>query len=246
MGLRLKSLSYRDSHTKQGYGEFYNRTYKSGYYAAQWRSIEEPLLAKLLFKYGGNSISALDFACGTGRITSVACKFFGHVTAVDISQEMLAENPCSEAATLHCIDLTSDDLNETFDVALAFRFFLNAENELRMSALNAISRHLKSNGIFICNIHMRRQSPMGIFYNFLSKILKISSHMTLSEIYFETLLHQSGFKVISIEYYGYMPRIGPFFPRISSFFVPWIEKLGVMINAPKFLAQSCIIVCQKH
>lgn len=234
MGLKLKNHGYRHSHAKQGYGKLYNRIYEEGYYAAQWRSIEKPLLSKLLLKYGGNSSSALDFACGTGRITSVACNFFGKVTAVDVSQEMLAENPCSGRAELHCIDLTEHRLTDAFDVALAFRFFLNAENDLRISALEAISHHLKKDGIFICNIHMRRRSPMGMIYHFLSKVLKFNSHKTLSEKYFETLLCESGFNIISIEYYGYMPRFGPFFPERPRFLFLGLNILRILFMRRNF------------
>jgi hypothetical protein len=86
---------------------------------------------------------------------------------------------------------------------------------------------------------------MGMIYYFLSNVLKVNSHKTLSDKYFEKLLCESGFNIISIEYYGYMPRFGPFFPRTSAFLVPWIENVANFIHAPKFLAQSCIIVCRK-
>src|SRR5438045_1629824 len=65
------TTDYRESHQALGYSGKYNRVYEIGYYAAQWRLIEEPLLRSILQPMGGKEKTCLDFACGTGRITQV-------------------------------------------------------------------------------------------------------------------------------------------------------------------------------
>lgn len=81
---------YRSSHQTQGYGTDYTKTFCSGYYAALWLRIERPLVEGILRPLGGPDRSCLDFACGTGRVTTVAGPLFGEVVGVDVSQSMLA------------------------------------------------------------------------------------------------------------------------------------------------------------
>jgi len=81
---------YRSSHQTPGYGTDYTKTFCSGYYAGLWLRIERPLVEGILKPLGGPSRSCLDFACGTGRVASVAGPLFGEVVGVDVSQSMLA------------------------------------------------------------------------------------------------------------------------------------------------------------
>ncbi|WP_244731066.1 class I SAM-dependent methyltransferase [Mesorhizobium sp. 113-3-3] len=81
---------YRSSHQTPGYGADYTKTYRSGYYAALWLRIERSLVENILRPLGGPGRSCLDFACRTGRVTTVAGPLFGEVVGVDVSQSMLA------------------------------------------------------------------------------------------------------------------------------------------------------------
>jgi hypothetical protein len=63
---------------------------------------------------------------------------------------MLASAPAADNVRLHQIDMTRQSLGDTFDVATAFRFFLNAEQALRLEAPEAIrSALLKSTGFTV-------------------------------------------------------------------------------------------------
>ena len=63
---------------------------------------------------------------------------------------------------LQQIDITRQSLGDTFDVVTAFRFFLNAEQQLRREVLEAIRKHLKPDGRLVCNIQMNATSAMGV------------------------------------------------------------------------------------
>ena len=153
---------YRSSHATTGAVTDYIRTYEVGYYAALWRKIEKPLVQATLRELGGPQKKCLDFACGTGRITTVAADHFAEVVGVDVSALMLASAPGADNVRLQQIDITRQSLGETFDVVTAFRFFLNAEPPLREEALEAIRKHLKPDGRLVCNIQMNATSPIGI------------------------------------------------------------------------------------
>ena len=58
-------------------------------------------------------------------------------------------------ADLTCTDTLGD---RRFDLITAFRFFPNAESQLRQDALTAIVRHLEPEGMLIFNNHRNRGS----------------------------------------------------------------------------------------
>ena len=49
--------------------------------------------------------------------------FFGSVVGVDVSEAMLSAASVPDNVTLLCVDITKAPLEQTFDVATAFRFF---------------------------------------------------------------------------------------------------------------------------
>jgi SAM-dependent methyltransferase len=124
------SESYRVSHQSADIVADYVSTFEVGYCAALWRKLEQPLLERILRPLGGPARKSLDFACGTGRIAKVAALFFGSVVGVDVSEAMLLAASVPDNVTLLCVDVTKVPLEQTFDVATAFRFFLNAEDTL--------------------------------------------------------------------------------------------------------------------
>ncbi len=83
-------------------------------------------------------------------------KYAQSVTGVDISPSMLeVARERVPKAELICGDLTREPLltNRQFDVISAFRFFPNAEPELRRDAITELVPHLKPTGIMVFNNH---------------------------------------------------------------------------------------------
>lgn len=238
--------SYRESHQSTDVVADYADTFEAGYCAALWRDVERPLLENILRPLGGPKRSILDFACGTGRIASVTALFFGLAVGVDVSEAMLAVASVPDNVTLRCIDITRISLGQTFDVATAFRFFLNAEDALRRDALRAIHRHLRDGGILICNVQLNANSPIGLISRVLDWAYPSRPRNTLSLDQFSRMLSDEGFEVVESRYYGYLPRPGRLFPRLCETLVGPFEKVCRAFRIPGLFAESFLTVSRKR
>lgn len=236
--------NYSQSHTAPTYGARYTMTYSKGYYAAQWREVERPLLRLILGRLSTDRKSCLDFACGTGRITNVAAEFFERVVGVDISESMLEQTPVMPNAEFQCRDITRDELAEKFNVITAFRFFLKAEDDLRRRVLTTLHRHMAEDGRLVCNIHMQASSPLGLVYR-AQRAITGRGHETMSHETFRALLSDCGFEIESTTFYGYAPRPGHYFSGAMEFLVPKIERIARKLRFPKSLAQCFVVVAKK-
>jgi hypothetical protein len=122
-------------------------------------------------------------------------------------------------------DITRIPLGEEFDVITAFRFFLNAEPELRHDALMAIRKHMKPSGKLVCNVHMNHNSLLGLFYRSTRWLRRGPQHNTLSFREFKGLLSSTGFSIERVVWYGAVPRPGRLFEGIMDRFVGPIEAM---------------------
>ncbi|WP_348628554.1 class I SAM-dependent methyltransferase [Mesorhizobium sp. M2A.F.Ca.ET.042.01.1.1] len=239
------SHDYRLSHAAQGCGAIYTATFQSGYYGALWEKIERPIVEEIFRSAGGPDRRCLDFACGTGRITNVAARFFGTVVGVDVSEPMLAgATPCSNVR-LCLIDITNEPLNERFNVASAFRFFLNADEDLRRQALLALREHLVEGGQLVCNIHLNATSPAGVASRLLNTVVGRTKYNTLRLDRMEELLADAGFLVEKVIPYGFLPRPGRFAPGLCEALVGPAETMSRALQIPARLAESFIVVAAK-
>ncbi|MFN0179403.1 MAG: class I SAM-dependent DNA methyltransferase [Gemmatimonadales bacterium] len=224
-------ISYRHSHQADGYGATYERTYGEGYYRVQWEEIERPLLTAVFedLRHDG-ARSLLDFACGTGRVTLLAESMFPRVVGVDVAASMLAvaRGACRSAELIQ-VDLTRAALPERFDVVTAFRFFLNAEQELREGALDAIRAVLSPGGTLLANVHVNRASPLGLAYRCRNRVTgrRTANVMGLEEM--EALLTSRGFRLETVTWYSLLPRIGWLFPPGSRALMVGLERFGRLL-----------------
>ncbi len=234
---------YRLSHAAPDYGVVYDRTYDSGFYKAQWETIERPLLTGWFERLRGEGRrSLLDFACGTGRVTNVAESFFPRVVGVDVSSAMLgqARAVCRTAELIHR-DITVTPLGEQFDVATAFRFFLNAEAALRSEALHAIRGALRPGGVLVANVHVNSTSPLGLAYRLRNRLHGRQAN-TLGYPEMRRMLVEVGFEVEQVLRYSALPRLGWFFPPGSRPLMSAFEAvLGAMPASLQGYAQSFLI-----
>ena len=242
-GLRVDH--YRDSHQSRTAAAAYRHTYERGYYAALWKRVECPLLESVFRELGGAERTCLDFACGTGRIATVAGRYFGEVVGVDISEAMLRYVPAQLNVEYFCTDITRTPLDRSFDVATAFRFFLNAEADLRTAALCALYRHLVPGGRLVCNIHVNASSPMGLFYRLWDRTVGGAPHNTFRTGEFVELLRAHGFAAEQVRPYGYWPRPGPLMPKLCELAIEPTEKICSALKVPGAIAQNVLIVARK-
>lgn len=152
---------YRRSHLQKG--AYYDATLAGSpfdKYMSVWESRYIPQIIKSTFPTGLNRY--LDFACGTGRITEQIAPLAAQSTAVDISPTMIevAKKKCPNTR-FYLGDVTKEnpDLGQ-FDLISSFRFFGNAQDELRDMALRAITQRLAPNGRLLINSH---RNPRAVY-----------------------------------------------------------------------------------
>jgi len=184
--------SYRLSHLAKGadYDLALARDPLDAYTARREREILLGLLPRL---YPGGLRRSLDFACGTGRITQLLDGMAEQPYAVDVSAAMLAEaaRKCPRT-TLFVQDMTLDPLAiEPVELVTAFRFFGNAETELRAGALQAISRVLVPGGYLVVNNHRNPWSVPAV-------LLRAAGERQPLDLHYwklKALLRRAGFRV---------------------------------------------------
>lgn len=191
---------YRISHAERG--ATYDTTLAGtpfDNYMAEW---ERQHLTRIVRELYPQRVGRyLDFACGTARITSVVAPFCNEVVGVDISPSMLAAARSKvPSATFHQCDLTATELElGQFDLATAFRFFGNAQPELREGALRAICRHLRPGGHLVINSH---RNPRAL-YALLGRLTGAPPHgMDLHLGKLRDLLTRHGLQVVQVQPIG--------------------------------------------
>jgi SAM-dependent methyltransferase len=245
-----KQYDYTESHKdiKKALNYEYNLYADETYDSCMWE-IEKKYLLKEIGSIKKGKIKYLDFACGTGRVISFVEPLIAESTGVDVSNNMLdiAKNKTIKSRLINC-DLTTKDVikGEEYDLITVFRFFLNAQDELRRKVMPLLSEKLSNNGLLIFNIHGNTSS-----YHLLPVILwrlgiKKTELKHLS--YFETLdiIRKSNLKLIKLYGVGFIP---------SSFY-RWFKPLRkILLNLDnffsrifflKYFSRYLIYVCTKN
>ncbi len=243
--------SYRDSHSNPGYSRCYERTFEQGYYAHLWRGVERPLVSAILADLASRGATrSLDFACGTGRILQLHLDHFADVIGNDIAGEMLgtARGRCPAARIVHA-DLTEPGGNHGIhgrQVCTAFRFFLNAEPQLRAAAAEAIRGCLDPGGHLVANFHVNAHSPVGRLYRLRNWMTGRTINNVMSEQDAVALLSAHGFDVEAVHWYGLWPRFGWRFDRLNRLMIMRSEALASRVPSLRRHAQIFIIVARRR
>jgi SAM-dependent methyltransferase len=146
--------------------EYYDlKEYGAGSYSSCMWELQRPVLAETLKNHQAqvlHPLTLLDFACGTGRVTSYLESFVETVDGIDISREMVAvaRKKCAKAR-LQVGDILaqSDLLQKKYDVITAFRFLLNVEPEIRRQALCRLREVIcEPDGLLVANMHGNSRS----------------------------------------------------------------------------------------
>ena len=188
--------SYRGSHLHKG-GE-YDAALEADVVDAYLDAREQEFLHRWIPRLFPSGIDRyLDFACGTGRITSTVGRYARDVYGVDVSSTMIASARARcPSAQLIVADITRDEralqVKPKFDLITAFRFFGNAEDELRASALDAIRARLKRNGMLLLNNHRNAWNAIEV----VRRLCGQADYADLSTSKLRMLLKSAGFRVV--------------------------------------------------
>jgi SAM-dependent methyltransferase len=183
---------YRTSHLDKGLGyDAYLAETPFDSYMDRWEKRHLVRMVGALFPQGIPRY--LDFACGTGRITRVLAPFARESCGVDVSASMLevARTKCLSTRFIRA-DLTNEEPDwEPFDLVTSFRFFGNAEYELRTLALGAINSALREGGYLILNNHRNPHSVMEV----IRRLSGGQPEMDLDHFKLRELLREHGFAI---------------------------------------------------
>ena len=239
--------SYRESHKYAGKGDEYETLYAKNPWQKFLWAREQEVLAEILREFCTEpEVDLLDFACGTGRITSFLESRVARSTGIDVSPEMLSK--AKEKLTKTDIieaDLTSDDVlaGRTFNLVTAFRFFLNAEPALRSEVIKTLSQLLSEDGVLVFNNHhnsgcpwvkladlRRRQSGSKGIYNM----------MSIGQMH--DLANEAGLEIVTVYPTGFFhpPRI-PVSLGLNQFIDRRCRRIGFLQG----YSENLIAVCRK-
>jgi SAM-dependent methyltransferase len=190
----VSDADYRRSHLARG--DRYDSVLAAAPFDAYMAQLEREFLQRTIPSlFAPARPRHLDFACGTGRITEVVVPLSTQSVGVDVSASMLeqARRKCPEAEFVQ-VDLTRDgaDLG-TFDLVTAFRFFGNAQDDLRAAVLDAIRRRLRPGGCLVLNSH-RNPHSLATLLNGITG--GRSEAMDLHFFKLSALLRRFGFKTL--------------------------------------------------
>lgn len=234
-------IDYRFSHVGKERGVDYDQLFVKDTHASRIFILEKNILEKIYTLFlGDKEIDYLDFACGTGRVIQFIEDKVTTSCGVDVSDDMiiLARKKCHHSK-FYVSDITKNPLKlKKFDLITAFRFFLNAQPELRKKSLRVLRKLLKKDGILIFNIHGNKLS-----IDFLIKVILRKESRLNYRTYFQVKreLALQKFKIAMVFGVGYLPAyISAFIP-----FKLWltIEKILLKVPFIKYFASDLVFVC---
>lgn len=201
--------TYRDSHKALDKGPAYDRHGREHPWRKYVWSREQKILMEILEKYfEGKDIYLLDFACGTGRIAGFLENRVKKSTGIDVSKSMLevARKKLKHTEIIEA-DITAGNVLEgsKFNLITAFRFFLNAEPELRLAAIRVIAELLAQDGYLVFNNHCNLGAPrlkLSYMRHRKKYLQHIYNAMTIQEM--NELVEQVGLEIIEIYAAGFL------------------------------------------
>jgi SAM-dependent methyltransferase len=240
------TLPYAERHKARG--SDYDETFSpevNPYRAMVWR-LEQRALDGILRDYlVPGKIAHLDFACGTGRILGHLLGKVGSATGVDVSSSMMevAQKVAPEAELIEA-DLTQDDVlgERRFDLITAFRFFPNAESDLRQAVFRVLARHLAPHGVLVFNNHKNRNSLARRIYRRLGRGV-VRGTMSHDEV--EVLVAQVGLRIQEMIPLGSLP-VSEKHPMLPTALVEPLEQWMSRLPGLAAVAQNVIYVCGRN
>ncbi len=244
--------SYRSCHLAESTAKNYDR----GFYFSDYRRFvmkwEKYVLNKIINNHVSRKENYLDFACGTGRIVSLIEDAFTNSFGIDISAAMLkvAKQKVKTAALIEQdISINNYDFKNQMDLITAFRFFLNAEPELRSGVLRQLNKALKPDGLLVFNIHKNKtvvskfaDKTAILLYKITGRHFHRQNSISITEI--KELLKEHNFEIIKTYHKIIIPIINENTRfRLSQF--SRIEDFFSRIPVSLYLSRNIIYVCKK-
>lgn len=240
----ITTMDYRESHLQQDTGKAYHAVFADNPYRRMMWQFEKGILDRIWRSfYGISGVRHLDFACGTGRILHYLADRTAERVGVDLSASMLeVARADNEGAELLEADVTVDDVlgERKFDLITAFRFFPNAQPELRRQAMQVLNQHLTDKGHLVFNNHKNTGSTRN-------RLAILFGHrdykgMSLAEV--KDLLAENNLEVVKMYSLGIFPAAERRL-LLPIFLLRPLEALLSKLSPLGRLGENLIFVCQR-
>ena len=233
---------YRDKYDVKNAQRYEAKTYQDeGYYSWMWE-IEKRYLGELLNKHKFKDY--LDFACGTGRVISFVEDYVDNSTGVDVSENILdiARGKVSKSRLIRQ-DVTQKSLNRKFDLVTAFRFFLNAQDDLRHDVMKELQSITRDKSWVIVSNQGNKTSLRFVFENLEGLLLKTDFNL-MSKGDFIKLFEPYGFGLVEYRGIGFLPK--PLY-RIKAIKKPlqYLDLLFYKLRIFSYFSHNQILVFEK-
>ena len=238
------AAGYRESHLQTGKGESYHAAFEDKPYRKMVWQLEKGILDNILATfYKASEVHHFDFSCGTGRILSYLENRTKTTVGVDLSPSMLEvarEN--SGTAEIIEADLTRSDVlgDRKFNLITAFRFFPNAEAELRSEAMRVLSRHLDDDGYLVFNNHKNTGSTR----NRLARLCGRRGYRGMSIAEVKALVAANDLEIVRIYHLCVFPASEKYI-LLPPFFLRYIESILARIPVLRNFGGNLVFVCRR-
>jgi len=244
---KVDKNSYRESHKYEAKGAEYEAYYQNKAWQRFLWSREQNIILRILEKYfADRDIHYLDFACGTGRITEFMENRVKTSTGVDVSGSMLATARKKLKRTeIIEADITAENVFKPrkFNLITAFRFFLNAEPELRSVAMETLAELLDEDGYLVFNNHQNSGSPWIKLRNTHYRKKQPDGVLNVMSIeQMKNLAEEAGLEIIEIYPTGFFHP--PKFP-VSYHLNRAIDRAAGKFNCLNRFSENLIAVCSR-
>ncbi len=239
---KLITLDYRASHLSKGHD--YDEGLAGSPFDDYMTACETRILEAVASRhFSGRIPRYLDFACGTGRITTVLAGHAHKTIGIDVSDSMVAvaRRKLPDAEFLVSDITRAAPSFEPFDLVTAFRFMGNAQDELRQAALRALGQLIRPGGLLVLNNH---RSPYAI-QHMLSRLGR-SERLDLTASKLERLLRSSGFQMVETHAVGWWIVRAALMRRniLESAWARRLERFGTLPGLAA-ISPDTIIVARK-
>ena len=206
----MKSFTqaFQDEDAVRHYDDF---VYRPGNYDSTIWDLQQTFLRGWLGEFRSRvpRVSSLDFACGTGRVTALVEEYSDDTTGLDISHQMVAlAQGRTRNATLRVGDLLAqpDIVGNDYDLITAFRFFLNAEPDLRSGIMRSLASRLRDGSSrLVFNIHGHSRSVRHLSPQVRNGGDRRVNEMSLADV--RRLTDEAGLEIELCKGFGLLPRM---------------------------------------
>jgi len=191
------------------------------------------------------SLIHLDFACGTGRVISVLDGITEKSTGLDISKEMIeiAQEKVKKSDLLVGNILEEPEIvDSNYDLITTFRFFLNAEPELRESVMRSLSSRLRDkDSRLIFSIQGNSQSFRHL--SIACRNWKGEQHHEMSLRDVRRLVEDAGLVIESWYGFGVSPAL--LHRTMLSPLVKLVDRVAIKLPVLKRFSYDLLFVCKR-